>query len=271
MLFDLRSRGRRRSVKVIYTGLALLIGVGLVGFGVGSVGGGSFLEGLGKGGGGGNGYAAKIAAAQKRIKRNPKEAAAWAVLTEAQLHEASLGSENYETETERYTAQGKEKLRQAAASWNHYLRLTSKPRVALAKQMANVFGFEGLNEPTGAIQALRIVIAANPHEAVAYSQLADYSYLARDYKQGDRAAKKALSLVPKIKRALMESEFERLKNEVKKAYAKAGTGSVGKGTGAAGASAGGSAAGATGTTATSTTSSSHSLATSTKAPSSKKK
>ena len=35
MLFDLRGRGRRRMVRLIYTGLALLMGVGLVGFGIG--------------------------------------------------------------------------------------------------------------------------------------------------------------------------------------------------------------------------------------------
>ena len=35
MLFDLRGRGRRRAVRVIYMGLALLFGVGFVGFGVG--------------------------------------------------------------------------------------------------------------------------------------------------------------------------------------------------------------------------------------------
>ena len=36
MLFDLRSRGRRRVVRGVYLGLALLIGLGLVGFGVGT-------------------------------------------------------------------------------------------------------------------------------------------------------------------------------------------------------------------------------------------
>ena len=35
MLFDLRGRGRRRAVKVIYLGLALLLGGGLVLFGIG--------------------------------------------------------------------------------------------------------------------------------------------------------------------------------------------------------------------------------------------
>ena len=45
MLFDLRGRHRRRAVKVIYVGLALLIGVGLIGFGIGGgLGGGGLLN-----------------------------------------------------------------------------------------------------------------------------------------------------------------------------------------------------------------------------------
>ena len=36
MLFDLRSRGRRRTVQAVYLGLALLMGGGLVLFGVGA-------------------------------------------------------------------------------------------------------------------------------------------------------------------------------------------------------------------------------------------
>jgi hypothetical protein len=35
MLFDLRGRGRRTTVRVLYIGLAVLLGVGLVGFGIG--------------------------------------------------------------------------------------------------------------------------------------------------------------------------------------------------------------------------------------------
>ena len=43
MLFDLRSRGRRRTVQATYLGLALLMGGGLVLFGVGTGGGGGGL------------------------------------------------------------------------------------------------------------------------------------------------------------------------------------------------------------------------------------
>ena len=45
MLFDLRGRGRRATVRVIYIGLAVLLGVGLVGFGIGGgFGGGGLLS-----------------------------------------------------------------------------------------------------------------------------------------------------------------------------------------------------------------------------------
>ena len=45
MLFDLRGRGRRTTVRVVYMGLALLLGIGLVGFGIGGgFGGGGILN-----------------------------------------------------------------------------------------------------------------------------------------------------------------------------------------------------------------------------------
>jgi len=59
MLFDLRSGGRRRTVKVVYLGLAVLMFVGFVGFGVGSSGlGGGIGDAITGGGGGGGDDAA---------------------------------------------------------------------------------------------------------------------------------------------------------------------------------------------------------------------
>ena len=59
MLFDLRSPHRRRVIKIVYVFLALLIGVGLVGFGIGN---GSNFGGLfsNAGGGGGSATGAKL-------------------------------------------------------------------------------------------------------------------------------------------------------------------------------------------------------------------
>ncbi len=233
MLFDLRSRGRRRSVKVIYTGLALLLGVGLIGFGVGSVGGGSIFESVGREGGGGSTYAAKITAAKKQIAKDPSNAAAWVALTEAQLHEAT-GAEDYNSTTESYTAKGRQQLRKAASSWNHYLALNpSPPSVKLAREVANIFSTTALNEPPNAVAALQIVIAAEPPSASLYSQLAEYAYLAHNESQGDLAAKKAVALAPKSKRLLLESELERVKRSVKEKTASS-TAAAGAGTSSAG-------------------------------------
>src|ERR1700739_1032268 len=244
MLFDLRARGRRRTVKVVYDGLAALLFIGLVFLGVGGLGGGSFLEGVSKESHGGNTYAAKITAAKKQIAKDPSNAAAWVSLTEAQLHEADSG-ESYDSTTETYTAKGKEQLRKAAASWNHYLALNPKPAsVKLAREVANIFSTGALNEPANAVAALQIVIAAEPESASLYSQLAEYAYLAHNESEGDLASKKAVSLAPKSRRLLLESELERVKRSVTEASAKAK------------ASTGAATAGATSTTTTSSSSTS---------------
>jgi hypothetical protein len=216
MLFDLRARGRRRTVKVVYSGLAVLLFIGLVFLGVGSVGGGSFLEGAGRGGGGGGGanFAARTAKAKKQVKKSPRDPVAWATLTEAQLREAT-GGENYNAATESYTAQGKQHLAQAARSWSRYLQLAGRhPSVKLAREASNIFAPTGLNDPLNAIRALQIEIAGSPPSAQLYSRLAEYAYLTGNFKLGDSATKKTLALLPKAKRPLVESELEHFKKAV---------------------------------------------------------
>ena len=75
MLFDLRGRGRRRTVRVIYIGLALLIGVGLVGFGVGGgFGGGGIVSSLnGHEGAGGVNYSKQISSYRKSLEPQPQQ------------------------------------------------------------------------------------------------------------------------------------------------------------------------------------------------------
>ncbi len=218
MLFDLRARGRRRTVKVVYSGLAVLLFIGLVFLGVGSVGGGSFLENAGReGGGGGKSFAARTAAAKKRVKKSPNDPAAWAALTEAQLREAGSG-ENYTSTTETYTAQGKQQLAKAAKSWNRYLQLAGRhPSVKLARLMTSLaFSPTGLNDPLSALRALQIEIAGSPPSASLYSQLTQYAYLTGNFKLGDSAMKKMLALLPKTKRPLAQAELEKFKKAIEK-------------------------------------------------------
>src|SRR5947209_20104114 len=86
MLFDLRSRGRRTTVRGIYLTLAILMGGGLILFGVGTgVGGGGLLNAF-SGSGGGNAkpvvsQAEKDALAATR--QRPTDSQAWSQLVQA--------------------------------------------------------------------------------------------------------------------------------------------------------------------------------------------
>src|SRR5271166_6368389 len=107
MLFDLRGRGRRRTVQVVYLGLALLIGGGLVLFGVGTgTGGGGLLNGIGGSGGGNQSQvvSSQETAALKAVKANPNSAAAWSALVQARWTAATDSDYNQTTQT--FTAAG---------------------------------------------------------------------------------------------------------------------------------------------------------------------
>src|SRR5436309_15253651 len=107
MLFDLRGRGRRRTVRVIYIGLALLIGLGLVGFGIGGgFGGGGLLTAASNNeGSSGATYASQIKKYRKLTQQQPSNTAAWEGLTKALLHEA--GNEAYVTQAGEVTGKGR--------------------------------------------------------------------------------------------------------------------------------------------------------------------
>jgi hypothetical protein len=213
MLFDLRGRHRRRAVKVIYVGLALVIGGGLVLFGIGTGGGGGGLLNAASEneGSGGASFASQIKKYEKTTKKQPSNIAAWEKLTAAQLHES--GGEAYVSPTTGLpTAKGKELFAKASRSWESYLALNPpKPSVELAKLMLRVYGAEGLNQPTSAVQVLQLVVAAEPNNASFYAQLAEYAYKAKNPRVGDLASTKAVSLAPSAQRTRVKSELEAVK------------------------------------------------------------
>src|SRR6516164_7166369 len=107
MLFDLRSRGRRRTVQVVYLFLALLIGGGLVLFGVGAGNGlGGLLNGLtGKGSTAGQQAAVsqQEKAAIKATQTSPNIATAWAALVQARWSTARSSSADVNASTGQFT------------------------------------------------------------------------------------------------------------------------------------------------------------------------
>lgn len=208
MLFDLRGRGRRRAVKVIYIGLALLIGVGLIGFGVGGglSGGGLFNAASNNEGSSGASFASQIKKYTKITTQQPANVGAWESLAKALLHEA--GQEGFTTETG-YTTKGRELISSAGHAWEHYLALNPhKVNTELAQLVVNtVYSPTALNQPSKAVQALQIVIAARPHSAALYSLLAEYAYKANNMRIGDLAAAKAVALAPSAQRARVKQEL----------------------------------------------------------------
>jgi hypothetical protein len=212
MLFDLRGRGRRTTVRVVYTGLALLLGVGLIGFGIGGgFGGGGFLNAASQNEGSGSAsFASQIKKYQKLTLQQPGNAEAWQKLLTAQLHEA--GGEAYLTSTGALTGKGRELFSQAAQTWSRYLALNPpKPSVELAQQMLRVFGEEGLNKPAEEVQVLQIVVAAKPTNVAYYAQLAKYAYAAKNMRVGDLAAAKAVSLAPAVQKPRLKTELAALR------------------------------------------------------------
>ncbi len=208
MLFDLRGRGRRRTVRVIYIGLALLMGVGLIGFGIGGgFGSGGILNAASNSEGGGSAsFAAQIKTYKKQTQQQPANAAAWAGLTKALLHEAGGVTQNG------LTPKGKELFQEASESWQRYVALTPhNPSSSLAQLMVAVYGEEGLNQPAQAVQVLQIVVASRPTSAALYATLAEYAYKAKNPRLGDLAAAKAVALAPAGQRARVKTELAEVK------------------------------------------------------------
>lgn len=208
MLFDLRSRGRRRTVQVVYLGLAVLMGGGLVLFGVGAGNGVGGLLNAFTGTGSGNAQSAVLSqqekTALKAVRLNPNDAAAWSALLSARWVNASSGS-NYNVNTGAFTASGKKELTAATVAWQHYLALTKNPDPNLALLAARAYG--GIADYAGAASAWEIQTAANPNQPHGYECLAASAYAAQEIRKGDLALAKALSLVPKLSRATLKTQI----------------------------------------------------------------
>src|SRR4051794_31313374 len=111
MLFDLKGR-RRRVVQGTYVLLAVLMGGGLVLFGIGGGTSGGLLDAFKGGGGSSNGNSAiqkKIDAAQRQLAVNPQNQAALAEMIRDNYQLASLSADQT---TGTFSAEGKKNLQQ---------------------------------------------------------------------------------------------------------------------------------------------------------------
>jgi hypothetical protein len=212
MLFDLRSRGRRRTVQAVYLGLAILLGGGLILFGVGAGNGiGGILNAFN--GGGGSSAQKQIVSQQEKTalaqtKADPNNPAAWASLVSARFTNAEQGT-NYNSTTGEFTSDGKAELQRMAQDWQQYLKLTKKPDPDLAVLAARAYG--QLGDYAQQASAWDIFTLQNPSQAKGFECLAASSYAAKQDRTGDLAMAKALSLVPKSSRASLKQSIQAAK------------------------------------------------------------
>lgn len=213
MLFDLRGRGRRRTIQAIYLTLAILMGGGLVFFGIGGdVQGGLFDAFRSNTTGGDNGFEKELKAAERRVRLAPRDAAAWARLADVRFRMAGVG-ENYDQTRNTFTRKGRAELARAGRAWERHLALDpKKPNSNVASLMVQAFGPNGLNQPDKAVGALEIVIEAQPPSSNLYAQLAILAYRAGQTRKGDLASDRAISLAPKDQRSALRAELKSAKS-----------------------------------------------------------
>ena len=215
MLFDLQSPRRRRFIRVVFGGLALIFAISFVFLGVGTGGGGFSFSDLFGGGSGSSSTAfdGDIKDAQAKLAVNPNDTTTLASLVQLQYSAANSNTDSNGAPT----SDGVEHLREAADAWNKYVK-ASKGNISptAAVYALNTFDLlarldfsqartdtsttEALADINAAVddwnsaaQAQQVLIEKQPNKTTSnsYATLAQYLYLAGDTKGGDQAAAQA--------------------------------------------------------------------------------
>jgi hypothetical protein len=215
MLFDLRGRGRRRTVQVIYLSLAILMGGGLVLFGIGSSSSGglfdAFSDDAQSGGSATESVDKRIDTQLAKLKVNPKNADAYAQLAILRFQRAGIDGVAQDGS---YTDAGKKRLQLAADAWERHQQLErEKPNLRAANLM--VQAYQGLDELPKAVRAKQLVTAAEkPPSSNLYQQLAALAYQAGDNRLGDLASTRAVDLAPAAQRKDLRTALAAYKSQV---------------------------------------------------------
>jgi hypothetical protein len=120
VLFDLQTPRRRRVVRVVFGGLALIFAISFVFLGVGTGGGGfSFSDLFGSGGGSSStAFDDDIDNAQAKLAVNPNDTATLATLVQLHYSAANANTDSNGVPSD----DGVQQLREAADTWNKYVK-----------------------------------------------------------------------------------------------------------------------------------------------------
>jgi hypothetical protein len=216
MLFDLRGSGRRTTIKVVYLTLALLMGGGLVLFGIGGDVSGGLVDALTENSGttssSDSTFRDRAERATRDAQASPQDPEAWAEVARTRYQYASAG-EFLDRNTGEFTAEGKAQLQLAATAWEKHLELAkNKPDDRVATLMVQTYSQGGLNEPEKAVQAQEIITEVRPKDST-FATLAVLAYQAGQTRKGDLATKEALALADDDDRETLKSELEQAKQQ----------------------------------------------------------
>jgi hypothetical protein len=210
MLFDLRGR-RRRAVQATYLMLALLMGGGLVLFGIGGDVSGGLVDAFKGGGGGSSADSAlqdRVDRQEERLATNPQNEA---VLQNLIRDYYSLATGQRESGAVGFPEDAKDELRKAGAYWQRYVEtVDGEPNADSARYALQVYDVSALNRPKEAQKAAAI-IAQDANDVASYLRLVSYAALAGDTRTADLAAEKAVDLAPKAQRKQVQKQAEALK------------------------------------------------------------
>jgi hypothetical protein len=218
MLFDLRGR-RRRGIQAIYLMLAILMGGGLVLFGIGGDVQGGLVDAFQQNGGDATKQIEKrVERAEQNTRTNPRDARAFAVLAESRYQLAGVSEGFDETAADpaqAFTGKAREQLLLAERAWDRHVSLAGdEPNVNLANTMQ--IAFAALNKPEKAVAAQEVVVDARGDQAGFgdYAKLAQLAYSAGQQRKGDLAAARAKELAkdqPKETREALAAQLTQAK------------------------------------------------------------
>ncbi|HYI99291.1 MAG TPA: hypothetical protein VEX36_06390 [Thermoleophilaceae bacterium] len=209
MLFDLQGK-RRRVVQATYLMLAVLMGGGLVLFGIGGDVSGGLFNAFSDGAGGGTGNEVveeRVERNEQRIEEKPRAEAPRKELVRDYYQLAVAQTPDSATT---FPPDAQEDLRHAATHWDAYLELEQDdPDPSLARVALQLFDSTALNQPAQALKAARVV-AAEGKDVSSYLLLTQYAAQAGDDRTRKLAAQKALDLAPQGQRKAVKDQIEQV-------------------------------------------------------------
>jgi hypothetical protein len=221
VLFDLQGK-RRRVVQATYLTLAVLMGGGLVLFGIGSDATGGLADIFGDSNGGGNANQT----IENRIERNEERANRRGPAREEALQELvrdyySLASNQVGPADTSFPEDARDELEDAGGAWERYVALDpNRLDPATATFALRVYDVTALNQPDKAKDAAAVV-AESENDWQSYVRVVQYATLAGDSRTADLAGTKAIDLARANERKDVERQV--------KAAKRLGSGAAGEG------------------------------------------